>query len=721
MIPPAPSAGPLSEPAFRVEVGPDQIAVLTFDLPGSRANTMGRAVLDELLKTVGELATRKDLKGMVLRSGKPGMFIAGADLRELGSKPDPEQAKALLLKGHTVMGAFERLPFPTVAAIEGSCMGGGLELSLSCDYRLAGNSSKTELGFPEVKVGIYPGWGGTQRLPRVIGPSLALEMICGGDPIKPARARDIGLVFDSVPSERLLDECKRVLTWANQSGDWKDTRKKKQQPVGLTEEQLLFTFAVARAQIAAQTQGHYPAPLAAVEVVAKSCNLPLDEGIKVEIENFGQVAGSPISRNLIGVFFMTQRLQKDTGVANPSIQPKPIQSAGVLGAGLMGSGIADAHVRRGVPCMLLDSFPQALEKGVGSIVKIMQGRLNIGRLSPADMTAALARLSTTGAMAAMGDRDLVIEAIIENEKAKTDLYRQLEPLLKPGAIFASNTSTISITRMAQALKAPDRFAGLHFFNPVDRMKLVEVIRGEKTSDETIVTLVAHAKKIAKTPIVVKDCPGFLVNRILFPYMNESLVLLEEGANPREIDKAAVAFGMPMGPITLNDLVGLDTALYAGTVVNTAYANRAKTTRILDDLVKAGRMGTKSGSGFYVYGKGKKGQDDPALEPILAKYRSGQRPFTQDELIDRLFFPMLVEASLTLSEGIVRDPGDVDMGLILGIGFPPFRGGILRWADSLGLDAVLKRLAPYEKLGPRFQPTEQMRKLAAEKKGFYGQG
>jgi 3-hydroxyacyl-CoA dehydrogenase/enoyl-CoA hydratase/3-hydroxybutyryl-CoA epimerase/3-hydroxyacyl-CoA dehydrogenase/enoyl-CoA hydratase/3-hydroxybutyryl-CoA epimerase/enoyl-CoA isomerase len=273
--------------------------------------------------------------------------------------------------------------------------------------------------------------------------------------------------------------------------------------------------------------------------------------------------------------------------------------------------------------------------------------------------------------------------------------------------------------MAQATNAPERFAGMHFFNPVDRMKLVEVIRGEKTNDETVVTLVALAKKIGKTPIVVKDCPGFLVNRILFPYINESLVLLEEGAQPRDLDKAAVAFGMPMGPVTLNDLVGLDTALYAGRVVNTAYADRAKNTQILGELVKAGRMGTKSGAGFYAYPKGTKGVDDPAVEAILAKCRTGpQRTFTQDELVDRLFLPMLVEASRTLMEGIVRDPGDVDMGLILGIGFPPFRGGILRWADTLGLDKVLEKLGKYETLGVRYQPTEQMRKLAAEKKGFY---
>jgi 3-hydroxyacyl-CoA dehydrogenase/enoyl-CoA hydratase/3-hydroxybutyryl-CoA epimerase/3-hydroxyacyl-CoA dehydrogenase/enoyl-CoA hydratase/3-hydroxybutyryl-CoA epimerase/enoyl-CoA isomerase len=272
--------------------------------------------------------------------------------------------------------------------------------------------------------------------------------------------------------------------------------------------------------------------------------------------------------------------------------------------------------------------------------------------------------------------------------------------------------------MAQAWPRPENFAGMHFFNPVDRMQLVEVIRGDKTSDQTVVTLVALAKRVGKTPIVVRDCPGFLVNRILFPYINESLVLLEEGANPRAIDKAATAFGMPMGPITLNDLVGLDTSLYAGRVVNAAFADRARPTRILDELVKAGRLGQKTGAGFYSYAKGGRGADDPFLAELLVRLGAKPRDFSQEELQDRLFLPMLTEASRVLTEGIVREPGDVDMGLILGIGFPAYRGGLLRWADSLGLAAVLERLRKYQALGPRFAPTEQMTTLAAEGKGFY---
>jgi 3-hydroxyacyl-CoA dehydrogenase/enoyl-CoA hydratase/3-hydroxybutyryl-CoA epimerase/3-hydroxyacyl-CoA dehydrogenase/enoyl-CoA hydratase/3-hydroxybutyryl-CoA epimerase/enoyl-CoA isomerase len=707
------------QPALQLEILDGNVALLTFDQPGSRANTLGQAVLAELERQAADLASRKDLRGLLLRSGKPGMFIAGADLRELGgAKPDPETARKLVQRGLNVIAAFENLPYPTVALIDGACMGGGLELALGFDYRLASTNPRTEIGVPETKVGLFPGWGGTQRLPRLIGPSLAAEMICGGEPVKAERAREMGIVFDAVPAERLLDEGRRLLDWAHESGEWREARQRKQRPVGLTEEQLTFAAAVAKAQVLAKTGGRYPAPVAALDAIFKGCNLPLDQGLQIETEGFLPLVGSPVSRNLIAVFFMTQRLQKDPGVENPTVKPRPVNQVGVLGAGIMGSGIAGAHVRRGIPTLMLDNLPGALERGVVNVTRVMQTRVEIGRMKPEEMARGLTLLSTSMTLNALADRDVVIEAIIENEEAKVRTYGELQKIIRPDAILASNTSTISITRMGKAVERPERFAGMHFFNPVDRMQLVEVIRGEKTSDETVVTLVALAKRIGKTPIVVRDCPGFLVNRILFPYMNEAMALLEEGASPRAIDKAATTFGMPMGPITLQDVVGLDTSLYAGRVVNTAFADRAKNTRIVDELVAAGRLGQKSGAGFYSYPKGKRGVDDPALDAFLAKVRTGTREIGQEEMIDRLFLPMLTEASRVLMEGIVREPGDVDMGLILGIGFPPFHGGILRWADAQGMPKVLEKLKKYESLGPRFQPTEQMRRLAAEGKGFY---
>lgn len=704
--------------ALQLEIQ-DGLAVITFDTPNSRANTLGLAILAELEKVFAEVSRRADLQGLIFRSGKPGMFIAGADLRELGSaEADPEQTRQLVQRGLGMVASVEAMPFPTVVLIDGACMGGGTELSLGFDYRLAGTHPKVDIGLPEVKIGLIPGWGGTQRLSRLIGPALAAELICAGDSAKAERARELGMVFDVVPSEKLMDEAKRLLAWSRETGDWQQIRQRKVQPAGLTDEQLAFTYAVTRGMILGKTKGQVPAPLAALDAIIKGCNLPLEQGLKVETEVFVPLVGSPISKNLIAIFFMNQRLQKDTGVDNAAVQPKEVQRVGVIGAGLMGSGIAGAHIRKGIPTQMLDKYAPALEKGLQAIARVMQSRIAIGRMTQEDMLAAFSKLNTGDNMSWLADRDVVIEAIIEDEPTKAALFQELQNILRPDAILASNTSTISITRMAQAVKSPERFAGMHFFNPVDRMPLVEVIRGEKTSDETVVTLVALAKKIGKTPIVVKDCPGFLVNRILFPYLNEALVLLEQGAGPREIDKAATTFGMPMGPVTLSDLVGLDTSLYAGKVVAAAYPDRAVSTGILAELVRSGRLGQKSGAGFYSYAKSSKGADDPALAELLDKYRKEQRTFSPEELTDRLFLPMLTEATRVLAEGIARTPADVDMGLILGTGFPPQRGGILRWADAVGLSNILDKLAKYESLGPRYQPTELLRKLASEGKGFY---
>jgi 3-hydroxyacyl-CoA dehydrogenase/enoyl-CoA hydratase/3-hydroxybutyryl-CoA epimerase/3-hydroxyacyl-CoA dehydrogenase/enoyl-CoA hydratase/3-hydroxybutyryl-CoA epimerase/enoyl-CoA isomerase len=706
--------------ALRLEIGPDGIACVIFDQPGSRANTLNQHVLAELEQTAAKLEAAGSLQGVILVSGKPGMFIAGADLNELAAiPPSSDVARGMVQRGLDVIARFERLPCPTVALIDGACMGGGLELALGFDYRIAGSNPRTEIGLPEVTIGLIPGWGGTQRLTRVIGPGLAAQMICSGEPVKADRARDLGLVFDVVPTERLAEEALRLLAWSRQSSDWKEMRKRKWQPVGLTEEQHSFTFAVARAVVLAKTKGQLPAPLAALDAIAAGCNRPLDEGLKAETDRFVPLVGSTISRNLIALFFLRNRLQKDPGVADPNIKPRDVQRAGVIGAGIMGAGIAGAHLRRGIPTTLVDVAPEPIQKGVAAITKSFQGRIEIGRMTPAELVGAMGLLSTTTDPRGLANSNVVIEAVIENEQVKTDVYRKLQEVLAPETILASNTSTISITRMARAARVPENFAGMHYFNPVDRMPLVEVIRGEKTSDQTVATLVALAKKIGKTPIVVRDCPGFLVNRILFPYMNEAMVLLEEGADPRAVDKAATDFGMPMGPITLSDVVGMDTMLYAGKVVNTAYADRAKDSRVVAELVKAGRLGQKTGAGFFSYAGGTRGTDDPFLAGLLDKLRTARRDNSPDEIADRLFLPMLIEASRTLEEGIVRDPGDLDMGLLLGIGFPAFRGGILRWADTVGLDKVLAKLDRYASLGKRFEATESMRRLAAARKGFFG--
>ena len=706
--------------AFQLEELDRQVALVTFDLPGKKVNTLGRAVLKELTELLGGLEKRDDLRGLLFR-GKPGQFIAGADLNELGALafvPREQVAKGVEL-GHMILGRIGRLPFPTVALIDGPCMGGGTELALAMDQRIASTNPQTKIGLPEVKVGLLPAWGGTQRLPRLIGVQPAVEMITSGEPVTAAKAAALGLVFDAVPAERLVEEGCRLVDYLEQSGVWKQDRKTRSAPVGLTEDQARFLFAAAEGFILGKTKGQYPAPLAALKAIREGCNLPLDEGLKAEQAAAMEVVGTPISANLIGVFFMNNRLARDPGVSDPSIVPRPVRKAGVLGAGLMGAGIATAHARGGVPAVMVDIDESRIADGLKRASEVVLGRIKIGRATPEDLGRMLAQLSTSTSQSAFADCDVVVEAVTENEKLKTAMYRLLGKVLRPDAILASNTSTISITRMAASAPDPARFVGMHFFYPVDRMELVEVIRGEKTSDETVASIVALAKTIRKTPIVVRDCPGFLVNRVLFPYMNEALLLLTEGASMDAIDKAATAFGMPMGPIALEDLVGLDTSWYAGQVMLEAYPDRGVPTPILGDLVKAGRLGKKSGAGFRRFtGKKGKAEPDPEFAAFLEKYRTGDHVPSDDEITDRMFLAMLLETTLALEEGIVREPGDADMGLILGIGFPPFRGGILRWCDSEGAEAILERVARYTHLGKRFEPTETLKRHARTGEAFY---
>jgi 3-hydroxyacyl-CoA dehydrogenase / enoyl-CoA hydratase / 3-hydroxybutyryl-CoA epimerase / enoyl-CoA isomerase len=707
--------------AFHLEAGSDGIAVLTFDVPGAKVNTFSGPVLRELAAQVADLEKRIDLRGLILRSGKPGQFIAGADLNELAALAyaTPEQATKGLNLGHDTFTRLSKLPFPTVALIDGPTMGGGTEVALAMDYRLCGNGPKVQIGLPETKLGILPGWGGTQRMPRLIGVHPAIEMITTGEPVKADKAVQLGLVWDAVPSDKLLDAGKKLLEHTIQTGEWKENRLKRSQPVGLTEDQFQFTFAVAEGAVAAKTQGQYPAPLVALACIKEGCNLPLEQGLEVEKKKALEVMGSPISAALIANFFQNNKLERDPGVADKNIKPREVKRVGVLGAGLMGSGIAAAHARAGIPTVMCDINEQFVMAGMNRAKDVVASRIKIGRAKPEDLADLLSRLQPATNTSAFAEADVVIEAITEDEKLKTENYKKFIPQLKDGVILASNTSTISITRLADATPFPERFIGMHFFNPVDRMQLVEVIRGAKTSDETVATIVALAKKIRKTPIVVRDCAGFLVNRILFPYLTEAVLLLQEGADMDAIDKAATKFGMPMGPILLYDVVGIDTSFFAGNVIAKAYPDRAVAVPLIGEMVKAGRMGQKSGSGFRKFTpKNTKGERDPAFEEILKKHRTGEKQFTSAEITDRLFLPMLFEASRAMDENIAREPGDLDMALVLGIGFPPFHGGILRWCDSEGAVNIVQRAEKYSNLGKRFEPTETIKGMAKGNGKFF---
>jgi 3-hydroxyacyl-CoA dehydrogenase/enoyl-CoA hydratase/3-hydroxybutyryl-CoA epimerase/3-hydroxyacyl-CoA dehydrogenase/enoyl-CoA hydratase/3-hydroxybutyryl-CoA epimerase/enoyl-CoA isomerase len=707
--------------AFRLEELDGKIALVTFDLPGKSVNTFGQPVLQELSRLVDDLSKRTDLRGLLLKSAKPGQFIAGADLNELGALAyyTKEQIAPGLAAGHDLFNRVSRLPFPTVALIDGNCMGGGTEISLAMDYRLAAANPATKIGLPEVKVGIIPGWGGTQRLPRVVGVQQAIQMITSGEPIGAAEAAKCGLAFDAVPSERLVEEGRRLVEYAQESGEWKKLRQRKEEPFGLSDDQFNFAFGVAEGAVRGATKGQYPAPLAALRAIRDGINRPLAEGLQIELQESLGVVGTPISAALIGVFFMQNLLARDRGVTDANVKARPVNRVGVLGAGQMGAGIATAHARSAIPTAMVDVDDKRIADGLRRATDVVAGRIKIGRASLADMQTLLSNLGTSTSHQVFSDRDVVIEAVTENEELKTSIYKQLAPALRKDAILATNTSTISITRMSEAWPDPTRFIGMHFFLPVDRMQLVEVIRGKKTSDETVVTIVELAKRIKKTPIVVNDCAGFLVNRILLPYMTEALALLLEGASMDAIDKVAVKFGMPVGPIALQDMVGLDTSCFAGKVLAAAYSDRALKLTLLDDLIAAGRLGKKTDAGFrkFVGTKGKP-SDDPAFQPFLDKSRTAKRDVSNEEIEDRLFLSMLLEAVRTLEEGIVREPAHVDMGLILGVGFPPFRGGILRWCDATGAAKLVDRAAKYASLGKRFQPSPLLVDMAKTNKLFY---
>jgi 3-hydroxyacyl-CoA dehydrogenase/enoyl-CoA hydratase/3-hydroxybutyryl-CoA epimerase/3-hydroxyacyl-CoA dehydrogenase/enoyl-CoA hydratase/3-hydroxybutyryl-CoA epimerase/enoyl-CoA isomerase len=709
---------------FSFEELEGQIGVITFDTPNRPVNTLGRVVLEELAELVTQLENRTDLNGLLFKSGKSGQFIAGADLNELGALASAtrEQVLEAVGAGHELFARLSQLPFPTVALIDGACMGGGTELILSLDERVVSTSGKTKIALPEVNVGLIPGWGGTQRLPRLIGIHHAIDMITSGKPLTPAECTAKGLAFDAVAADDLVDVGLAVIGHLRDNEQWKAARQKKSQPLGLTTDQMAFAFAVSEGAVKGKTKGQYPAPLAALKAMKEGINRTLEEGLKVEREVSLDVVGSTVSANLIGVFFMNNQISKDPGFGGTRVEPRTVTHVGVLGTGQMGAGIATANARRGVLATMVDIDNERLAWGMAAAQKAVADRIKIGRATPQDMADMLSLLNTSTSKNAFGSCDVVVEAITENESLKTKMYGELHGILADEAILASNTSTISITRMAESAPNPERFVGMHFFYPVDRMQLVEVIRGEKTDDETVETIVKLAQRIGKIPIVMKDCPGFLVNRVLLPYMNEALLLLCEGASMDAIDKAATKFGMPMGPIALHDLVGLDVALSAGQVVASAYSDRAEMCPLLQDLVDAGRLGKKSSLGFRSY-TGKKGRPaaDPTFDEYLAKHRTGDNEFAIDEITDRLFLPMLLEATRTLEDGIVSEPTHVDMGVLLGIGFPTFRGGILHWCDSEGAAAILNKLESYASLGKRFETTDLLNNMATNSDSFFKLG
>jgi 3-hydroxyacyl-CoA dehydrogenase / enoyl-CoA hydratase / 3-hydroxybutyryl-CoA epimerase len=707
--------------ALELEVTGDGVAWLVFDRPDARVNLLSREVmarLDALLGEIEEGARAGRIRAVVVRSGKDGSFIAGADVKEIASITDAQHGGAGAALGQSVFTRLDRLPVPSVAAVDGLCLGGGTELILACDARIASDRPETKIGLPEVKLGIIPGFGGTTRLPRVIGLSDALGMILTGTNVSAKKAQRIGLISErmhvGVLYERARTLALELTTGTSLPRPRKPVLKRALDgtPIGRR-----IVLRQARRQVMKETRGHYPAPLAALDVVRRSAKLPLDAALAIEAEAAGRLVVSDVSKNLIHVFHLLESAKK----AGPAgVEPRAVERVAVLGAGVMGGGIAQLVAYRGLEVRLKDINAEAIGLGLKHARQMFERLVKRGRLEKRDTERYMAAIAPSLEYSGFATVDVVIEAVVERMEVKKQVLRETESHVRHGCVLATNTSSLSVTEMQGALERPADFAGMHFFNPVHRMPLVEVIRGEQTSDEAVATIVALTRRLDKTPIIVRDGPGFLVNRILAPYLNEAAWLLAEGASIEQIDRTLRRFGMPMGPLRLLDEVGLDVARHAGAVMSAAFGDRLQPPPVMTALSETELLGRKGGRGFYVY---EDGRDRKVNEDIYGLLGSAvpkeRRNLDHQEILDRTLLAMVNEAARLLADGIVATPGEVDLGMITGTGFPPFRGGLLRWADTLGMQTVLDRLQQLEeKHGARFTPAPLIRERAAAGQGFY---
>jgi 3-hydroxyacyl-CoA dehydrogenase/enoyl-CoA hydratase/3-hydroxybutyryl-CoA epimerase/enoyl-CoA isomerase len=709
--------------SIRVQQLDGGIAELCFDRQGDAINKFDLQTVTELGEAGKALAGAKGVKGLLVTSGKDG-FIVGADITEFGKnfQQSEEEIAKWALEANNVFNVIEDLPFPSCTAINGIALGGGFEMCLATDYRVMSN--KAQVGFPEVKLGIYPGFGGTVRAPRLVGADNAIEWIAGGGNVKPDAALKAHAVDAVTAPEKLRDAGIALLKQAiDGKYDWKARREQKKGPLKLDQIASMMVFETAKGFIAGQAGKNYPAPLEAVKAIQKASTKGRDEALKIEAAGFAKVAKTTVADSLIGIFLNDQFLKKKAK-AHGKIA-KPIKQAAVLGAGIMGGGIAYQSVSRGTPIVMKDINDKALDLGMSEANKLLAKQVERKKLSPEKAGATLSMIRPTLNYGDFGGVDIVVEAVVENPKVKKSVLADVEAQVKPGTIIASNTSSISIEELSTALKAPENFLGMHFFNPVHRMPLVEVIYAPKTSKEAIATTVAYATAMGKTAIVVKNCPGFLVNRILFPYFGGWSALLQDGADFQKVDKVMEGFGWPMGPAYLQDVVGIDTSHHVGDVLAEGYPDRmAKTFKTaLDVMYENKRYGQKNGIGFYKYSTDPKGKPKKEVSPdtydlIKSVQPQGQKEFTDEEIIDRHMLPLIIETVRCLDDGIVETPAEADMGLVYGIGFPPFRGGALKYADTLGMKTILEKCEKYKHLGKLYEPTASMKKMAAEGKTYY---
>lgn len=689
------------------------VALLRIDVPHSPLNVLSAGLFDELESLLEEIEAADEIEAVVLASGKPGTFIAGADLHALAAIREAAEAEALSRRAHELLDRIAGSPKPFVAAIDGAALGGGLEIALACHRRIASDAPRTVLALPEVTLGLIPGAGGTQRLPRLVGIVAALGMLLTGARMRARRALEIGLVDRVVEPEELLEVAKQVAgslatEWRRPRGwspaSW-SSRLRWAVPSRSAVGDRLFRTAPFRSlilrraarSVRRKTRGLYPAPFAILDAVRRGLAGGFRKGQQAEIAAFGRLLVSPQAANLIRLFELTSARKKTSG------DLAPFRSIGVVGAGLMGEGIASVTLDRH-PVVLEDLDPERLRKARASIGRSLEKRANAGALTSDEAAERASRLVTSSALDDLAGCDLVIEAVFEDLSLKRELFRELEDLVGEDAVLASNTSALPIARIAEGLRRPERAIGMHYFSPVPKMPLLEIVAPAAASPRAVERARAFGIAQGKVPIVVGDGPGFYTTRVLAPLLNEAMLLLEEGAPPALVESSLRDFGFPVGPLTLLDEVGIDVAAHVSRDLGEAFAAAGhRPSAALEQLVAAGTLGRKAGRGFFVYRDGKKkGLDEEVLRMIAPDGSRG----APDGIVDRMVLAFVNEAARALDEGILRSEEDGDLGAVLGLGFPPFRGGPFTWARTEGKANAGGRLRSLaQQHGPRFQPAK----------------
>lgn len=700
----------------------DGLVELNLDAPGS-VNKFDLATLERLNEGLNALSQKSDVKALLLTSAKPA-FVVGADITEflgLFAKQE-EELSQWVTHANDIFNKLEDLPFPTISVISGFALGGGCECILATDFRIADSTAR--IGLPETKLGIMPGFGGTVRMPRLVGADTAMELITAGKESKADAALKIGLV-DAVTAPDDLRDAAIALARQAIDGklDWQSRRAQKKAPLQLNKMEATMSFTMAKGMVAQVAGPHYPAPMTAVVAIEEAARLDRDGALLVENKHFVKLAKNDVTQALVGIFLNDQYLKSKAKKA--AKEGKATERAAVLGAGIMGGGIAYQSASKGVPVLMKDISQASLETGMKEASKLLNKQLERGRINGLKMADILASITPSLHYAGIEQADVIVEAVVENPKVKAAVLSEVEALLPEGAVLTSNTSTIPIDLLAKSLKRPENFCGMHFFNPVHRMPLVEVIRGKDTSEETVARVVAYAAKMGKSPVVVNDCPGFFVNRVLFPYFAGFSMLLRDGADFTKIDKVMEKkFGWPMGPAYLLDVVGIDTAHHAQAVMAEGFPERmAKSYRdAVDVMFESERFGQKNGVGFYKYSidrKGKPKKDvDADVTGLLASVLGSAADYSDEEIINRMMVPMINEVVRCLEEGIIATPQEADMALVYGLGFPPFRGGVFRYLDTIGLANYVAIADQLANLGPAYEVPQGLRDKATKGEGYF---